>query len=120
MRIYLDEDLANPLLARLLAQAGHDVQLPASVGLTGEDDALHLTQAITEQRVLLSGNHDDFERLHHLIAAARGHHHGIVIVRRDNDPRRDLSPRGIVVAMRNLCSAFNDLTDCFFILNGWR
>ena len=33
MRLYLDDDTAFPLLARLLRQAGHDVELPADAGL---------------------------------------------------------------------------------------
>ena len=41
MRVYLDDDSAALLLARLLRQAGHDVELPADVGLSGEDDAVH-------------------------------------------------------------------------------
>ena len=59
MRLYLDEDLASPLLARLLRNAGHDVQLPADVGLGGKADPLCLTHAIREDRVLLSRNYCD-------------------------------------------------------------
>lgn len=36
MKLYLDDDSASPLLAKLLGQAGHDVQSPADVGLSGE------------------------------------------------------------------------------------
>ena len=52
MRIYLDDDSAAPLLARLLRQAGHDVQFPADVGLSGEDDVVHLTHAVKDDRAL--------------------------------------------------------------------
>jgi hypothetical protein len=38
MRLYLDDDSAGALLTRYLAQAGHDVEIPADVGLTGDDD----------------------------------------------------------------------------------
>jgi hypothetical protein len=55
MRLYLDDDSAATLLARLLTQAGHDVQTPADAGLSGEDDAVHLTDAIKDDRVLLTG-----------------------------------------------------------------
>src|SRR5437879_1466277 len=48
MRLYLDDDLANPLLAGLLRKAGHDVVLPADVGMSGQDDAVHLTYAIRD------------------------------------------------------------------------
>ena len=68
MRLYLDDDVASGLLRQLLEQAGHDVVAPADVNLTGQDDAVHLTHAIREDRVLLSGNHDDFENLHDLVS----------------------------------------------------
>lgn len=86
MRFYLDDDLASRLIQRLLIEAGHELQVPAQVGMGGEDDAVHLTRAIRDKRVLLSGNHDDFENLHDLVIQAGGHHSGILVVRRDNDP----------------------------------
>jgi hypothetical protein len=70
-----------PSLARLLRNAGHDVQIPADANISGEDDAVHFTHAIRERRVLLSGNHDDFEQLHYLVIQSGGHHPGILIVR---------------------------------------
>ncbi len=85
-----------------LRQAGHDVQLPADVGMSGKDDSVHLAHAVREDRTLLSRNHDDFENLHDLIAAVQGHNAGLLIVRRDNDPSRDLRAAGIVRAIRNL------------------
>ena len=53
-------------------------------------------------RVLLSHNYRDFEELHDLILAAQGHHPGLLVIRKDNDPRRDLKPSGIVRAIANL------------------
>jgi hypothetical protein len=120
MRIYLDDDVASAVLASLLRRAGHDTRLPADVGLSGEDDAVHLTQAIRESRALISGNHDDFEKLHYLVVESGGHHPGILIVRRDNDLRRDLSPRGIVAAVRNLEASNVPMADSFYVLNRWR
>ena len=120
MRIYLDDDSAATLLARLLGLAGHDVQLPADVGLTGEDDSVHLTHAIQDDRVLLTGNHRDFLKLHNLVMQAGGHHPGIFVVRRDNDPKRDLTPAGIVRAIRNFLGANIPVNDEFVILNQWR
>ena len=120
MRLYLDDDSASPLVARLLAQAGHDAVLPTDAGMASAEDPVHLTFAIREGRVLLTGNHDDFEDLHDLIMQGHGHHPGIIVVRRDNDPRRDLSPRGIVLALGNLLAANVPLADQFVILNHWR
>jgi hypothetical protein len=48
MRIYLDEDLASGLLAKLLQKAGHDVATPAGAGTLGRADAVQLACAIRE------------------------------------------------------------------------
>ena len=42
------------------------------------------------------------EDLHDLFVAAAGHHAGILIVRFDNDPRRNLTERGIATAISML------------------
>src|SRR5687767_12703255 len=102
MRLYLDDDSASPLLARRLREAGNDVLMPADNQTVGARDPVHLTQAIRTDRVLLTGNHDDFELLHDLVLQARGHHPGILVVRRENNPRRDLSFRGIVACLTRL------------------
>lgn len=120
MRLYLDDDSASALLARLLAQAGHDVVVPTAAGLSGMDDPVHLTFAIRESRVLLTNNHRDFELLHDLIAEAGGRHRGILSIRRDNDPKRDLTPRGIVVAIDKLAAANLSTENQFIVLNHWR
>jgi hypothetical protein len=120
MRLYLDEDSASSLLARLLRNAGHDVQLPADVGMDGESDVVQLTQALGDGRAILTKNYDDFEDLHNLILEAQGHHLGVLAVRQDNDPKRDLTPPGIVRAIRNLVAAGVPIADQYIILNHWR
>ncbi len=40
-----------------------------------------------------------FDDLHDLVMAAAGHHAGILIVRSDNDPRHNLTDRGIGAAI---------------------
>lgn len=120
MRLYLDDDSVETLLVRLLKRAGHDVELPRDAGLTGRSDPVHLQRAITTDRRLLSRNHDDFEELDDLIEAAGGTHSGILIVRRDNDRRRDLTPRGIVTAISHLLAAGVPVENEFIILNQWR
>jgi hypothetical protein len=120
MNFYLDDDSASSALVRRLVQAGHDVLLPRDLGMTGSPDPVHLTTSIREGRVLLSGNYDDFEDLHDLILQASGHHPGIIVVRRDNDPRRDMSPRGIVNAVSKLLASSVPVADQFIILNHWR
>jgi hypothetical protein len=107
-------------VAQLLRAAWHEVQLPTDVGLSGEADAVHLTHAITETRVLLTRNYRDFEYLHNLIVVAQGHHAGSIVVRQDNDPKRDLTPRGIVRALAKLEAAGVPIADSYHILNHWR
>jgi len=120
MNLYLDDDSVDTLLVRLLRQAGHDVQIPADVGMSGEEDSVHLAYAIGADRVLLSDNHRDFRNLHNLVMQAKGHHSGILIVRKDNDPTRDLKPAGVVRAIRNLEQAAVPLKDEYHNLNHWR
>ena len=105
MKIYLDEDLSSGLLASLLSKAGHDVTTPMVSALLGRSDAVQLTHAIAENRVCLSRNYKDFEELHLLMQQSNGRHAGIIVVRRENDPTRDMTPKGIVAAIRKLESA---------------
>jgi len=72
MKLYLDDDSAGALLARLLGQAGHDVQVPSDVGLSGDEDSVHFAHAIQDDRIVLSHNHRDFRNLHNLIMIAQG------------------------------------------------
>jgi predicted nuclease of predicted toxin-antitoxin system len=120
MKLYLDEDLASPTLAHLLRNAGHDVQVPGDVGHLGKDDPEQLTHAIREARVLLSRNYRDFEQLHLLLLTAGGRHAGMCVIRRDNDPSRNLSPKDIVRALRNLEAAGVPIANEYIILNHWQ
>jgi hypothetical protein len=120
MKLYVDEDSVHGLLVRLLQRAGHDIEVPSDVGLVAHSDPVHLTHSIDSHRPLLSANHDDFEELHDLVLHAGGTHPGILIVRRDNDRRRDLTPRGIVTAIGNLLAANVAVENQFIILNHWR
>jgi hypothetical protein len=120
MRVYLDEDTASPLLARMLRNAGHDVQTPAEAGLLGRSDPVELTHAVREGRILVTRNYCDFEDLHNLLDVAGGHHSGILAIRRDNNPRRNMTPRDIVRALRNLEAGGTALADNYIILNAWQ
>jgi len=120
MRIYLDDDSAAVVLAQFLQQAGHDVQRPVEVGMSGEDDPVHLIQAVRQDRVLLTHNHRDFENLHNLIGEVKGHHPSILVVRKDNNPKRDLNFPGIVRAIGKLLAAGVEMGDHCCVLNHWR
>ena len=65
MRLYLDDDTASPLLAKLLGKAAHDVQMPTDAGMAGAPDPVHLTHAIQDHRVCITKNHDEFTVLNH-------------------------------------------------------
>jgi hypothetical protein len=90
------------------------------MGLAGQTDPVHLLHALREQRVLLSHNYDDFRILHEILMEGQGHHPGILVVRKDNDPSRDLKPAGIVRAIRNLEAAGVPIGDQYIVLNHWR
>jgi hypothetical protein len=120
MRLYLDDDVASRIFVRLPRQAGHDVEIPPDANLGGADDVLHMIHAVETDRVLVSRNHDDFRNLHTLVEVVRGHHPGIFIVRKDNDPRRDMRPADIVRAIGKLLNAAVPIADNFHILNHWR
>jgi predicted nuclease of predicted toxin-antitoxin system len=120
MRLYLDHDTAAALLDQTLRRAGHEVQIPVDAGLAGQPDPVHLRQAIHDNRVLLSRDHRDFVLLHALLGEARGHHPGILVIRRDNDPRRNMTPRDVVRALRNLEAASVPIANEYIVLNAWQ
>lgn len=94
MNLYLDDDSCAGVLVAMLRKAGHDVRIPADVGMEGRHDAEHLLYNVRDGRVVLSGNYRDFEPLHHLVIGCSGVHFGILLVRKDNDPRKDMTPQG--------------------------
>jgi hypothetical protein len=120
MKIYLDDDSAAALVVRLLAADGHDVVVPDQVGNRGKKDAAHFLFAIQNGQALLTGNHDDFELLHDLVAGSGGRHPGVLVVRKDNDRKRDLNAKGIVRALRKLIRFGAAIADKLHILNHWR
>ncbi len=120
MKLYLDDDSADPLLARLFRNAGHDVKMPSDVGLAGKKDPIHLTFCIRDGRNCLTKNYDDYWLLHTLLTQGRGNHPGILIVRQDNDPSRDLTSKGIVAAIRKLEAAGVPIANEYIVLNHWR
>jgi len=121
MRLYIDDDSVDPGLIRLLRRDGHDVQVPADIGLAGSSDQVHLAHAIRHRRAILTRNYRDFEALHDLVVfAANGHQGGILVVRFDNNPRNNMSAGDIARAVRNLENAAVAITDSYFELNHWQ
>ena len=120
MMLYLDDDTASALLAKLLRQVGHDVQIPADVNMAGESDPLHLTHAIGDGRVCVTKNHDDFLVLHNLIKQAQGHHLGIFVVSPKTTTQREIDAQGHCDRIRKLEAAGVPIQDEFIVLNHWR
>ena len=120
MNLYLDDDSAKGALVVRLKKAGHQVVVPADALLTGASDPRHLLYAVQHGLVLLTRNHDDFQDLHQLVHATHGQHTGMIAIRSDNDPTRDMKDADIVRAIRNLEQSGAPLTNEFHILNHWR
>src|ERR1700730_16554493 len=117
MNLYLDDDSAKASLVKLLTKAGHQVAIPAGAGLTGVSDPRHLMHTVQKNCVLLTKNHDDFKDLHLLLQASGGKHAGLLVVRSDNDPSRDMKDRDIARAIANLAGAGVSVANEFHILN---
>jgi predicted nuclease of predicted toxin-antitoxin system len=120
MRLYLDEDLEARDLVRALQKAGHDVQTPLEVQLTGGSDASQLTHATREGRVCVTGNHRHFKELHDLVLQCAGSHSGIFTIRKDNDRRRDIKPHQIVQAIENIKAFLQTTQGGMYCLNEWQ
>jgi Domain of unknown function (DUF5615) len=120
LNLYLDDDSAKTSMVRLVRAAGCQVVIHADAGLAGVSDPRHLTHTGQHHLVLLTRNHDDFEDLHLLVQATGGNHPGLLVVRSDNDPSRDMKDRDIVRAIANLERAGVPVTNEFPILNHWR
>ncbi len=120
MRLYLDDDSVGRLLIRLLGNDGHDIETPTDAKLVGRPDPVQLIYSVNTDRVLLSRNHRDFQILDDLVQATGGNHPGILIVCRENNPRRDMTPRGIVRALQKLLDSGTPIRNQLIELNHWR
>ena len=120
MRVLIDENMSSTRLATRLRSAGHDIVLSTEVGLVSVHDARVVLWAARENRSLLTRDHEDFAALHDLIRGVSGHHPGFLVVRFDNDPRHNLTERGIVTALGNLDSSGVAIADQVHILSHWR
>jgi hypothetical protein len=116
----LDENFSDPRLAARLRAKGRDPTLAPDVGLLSVSDPRVLISCIAESIPVLTRETDDFEDLHDLAIAAAGHHAGILIVRFDNDPRQNLTDRGIGTAITKLDPSRIEIRDGIHALTQWR
>jgi predicted nuclease of predicted toxin-antitoxin system len=120
MRFLIDENLSSPRLASRLRAQGHDPVLASDVGLVSVTDARVLIFSIAQALPVLTRDSEDFEDLHDLVVTAAGHHAGILIVRFDNDPRHNLTDRGVATAISKLEASGVPVRDRIHVLNQWR
>jgi predicted nuclease of predicted toxin-antitoxin system len=120
VKLLLDENMSDPRLAARLRARGHDPILASDVGLLSVWDPRVLIFSTAASFPVLTRDSDDFEDPHDLVIAAAGHHAGILIVRFDNDPRHNLTDRGIATALTKLESSGAPIRDQFHVLNHWR
>ena len=120
MRLLLDENMRDPVLATRLKAQGHDPILASDAGLLSATDPRVLIWAIAQALPVLTRDNEDFEDLHDLVTAAAGHHPGVLVVRFDNDPRHNLTDRGIASAIKKLESSGVPIADRLHVLNLWR
>src|SRR5262249_27257291 len=120
MKFLIDENMSSPVLASRLRAQAHDPVLARDVGLLSAADARVLIFSIVQSLPVLTRDSGDFEDLHDLAIAAAGHHAGIMIVRFDNDPRHNLTDRGIATAISKLESSSVPIRDQLHVLKQWR
>jgi predicted nuclease of predicted toxin-antitoxin system len=120
MNLYFDDNIADQKLRALLVKQAHTVVQPSDVGLRGASDARHLEYAARHRLVLMTKDNDDFEDLHLLVRTCGGSHPGILLIRSDNDPTRDMKPKQITAALAKMANALTDCTNQLIVLNHWR
>ena len=120
MLLYLDDDSVDRVLIRRLIDGGHEVLTPVAARTAGHADPVHLMCAIRTGRVVLTHDHEDFTLLHELVLLSGGRHPGILVIRRDNDPIRTMSPAAIVRAIHKLVASSLPIPDAVHVLNHWR
>ena len=79
--VYLDEDV-SVVVAGILRARGFDAMTTRDAGQLGRSDAEQLSFAAESNRVLLTHNRADFERLHREWLQAGRQHGGIIVARR--------------------------------------
>ncbi len=120
MKLLLDENMSDRRLAIRLRAYGHDPTLAADAGVLSVTDARVLIFSIAGNLPVLTQDSDDFQDLHHLVIAAAGQHAGILIAGFDNDPRHNLTDRGVATAISMLESAGVLIINRVHVLNQWR
>jgi predicted nuclease of predicted toxin-antitoxin system len=93
---------------------------PGDVGLRGASDVRHLDHAIRADLAVLTADSTDFRDLHDLVLTCGGGHPGILVVRFDNDPKRDMQPKHIARAVGRLERSGVPIANQVTVLNHWQ
>jgi predicted nuclease of predicted toxin-antitoxin system len=120
MRVLVDENMNSPQIASRLRAQGHDPVLASDVGLLSAADPRVLIWAIAQDIPVLTRDSEDFQDLHDLLMVAGGHHPGMLVVRFDNDPRNNMTDRGIATAITKVEASGVPIPDHIHVLNLWR
>ena len=120
MRFLLDENLNDRRL--VLRSALRDTSpFVGDVGLLSVSDARVFSGAVGQSLQVLARDFEDFTDLHGLIMAAGGHHPGVLMVRFDDDPRHNMTDRGIATAIHTArVLGSHAIADRLHVLNHWR
>ena len=101
MKFLLDENI-SPLVGHILRDGGHDALHLRDAGLRSADDETVFARALTEGRVVVSGD-TDFGRL---VVAAKHPRPSLILFRREDD-RRAVTQAGLILS--NLPQVREDL-----------
>jgi predicted nuclease of predicted toxin-antitoxin system len=113
VRLCLDENIRSRELVSRLLVMGHEV-VEADLGIS---DAEVWEFAHRNHAVVVTGNAVDFVPL----AKASGHHAGLLLVYRDNDPRRDMATADIATAINNVDAGYGGvIVELILVLNQFR
>ncbi|MGH2378993.1 MAG: DUF5615 family PIN-like protein [Candidatus Limnocylindria bacterium] len=113
MRLLVDEDTASDDLMSRLRKAGHHVERT----LTGTLDSAVWTYAQEAERIVVTGNADDFIPL----AERTLDHHGLLTHYGERDPVQQMRANDIATAIENIRDVYGDrLRGVRLTLNEWR
>jgi predicted nuclease of predicted toxin-antitoxin system len=115
LRLLIDEDSQDKVLVKLLQEAGHDLLTVNEAGLMSKADNIVFNYAVDNNRIILTLNCPDFEKLHQEISI----HSGIFAVYQEANLNKKMSFKQIVKAIANLESANFPLSNQFISLNHW-
>lgn len=96
IKIYLDDNLDNDYLKNILRNFGFEVISPREIKMRHKKDEEHLKYAIINQALVLTKD-KGFKKLHNKI-----NHRGIIIIRQENNLKKDMKENKIVKALKNI------------------